>query len=154
MEPNARMAVEWLCSQLCYRFAYLIDSGDFEGMISLFSHDGIFDRVGQVLRGHEEMRRAFESRPRVTSRHCVTNIHFLNVQIDRAEAHVYNMSYHALGDWADKPLVYATQNGRCIDFHDHFLLTSDGWRFASRTARVIFIPQDWPDPPTAARPAA
>lgn len=152
MDPNARISIEWQCTQLCYRFAYLLDLGDFEGMVSLFSHDGMFDRVGQVLRGQDEIRAAYQVRPKVTSRHCVTNIYFLDVHADRAEAHVYNMSYHALGVSPDKPLVYATQNGRCIDFHDHFLLTSDGWRFASRTARVIFLSPDWVEPPAAAGP--
>jgi 3-phenylpropionate/cinnamic acid dioxygenase small subunit len=141
------MSIEWLCSKLCYRFAYLLDAGDFEGMISLFTKDGVFDRVGEILHGHERMRHAFQARPKVTSRHCVTNIHFLDVQADQAEARVYNMSYHAIGILGDQPLVYATQNGRCIDFHDHYVLTQDGWRFASRKAQVVFVPSDWALPP-------
>lgn len=140
----ARMLAEWQCTQLCYRFAHHLDTGDFEGMISLFTADGLFDRVGQILQGHEQIRSAFRERaPGITSRHLVTNVHFVEVQQDRAEAQVYNLSFHATGGERDQPLVYATANGRCIDFHDHYQLTADGWRFSSRRAKAIFIPHDW-----------
>jgi 3-phenylpropionate/cinnamic acid dioxygenase small subunit len=139
------MLIEWQCTQLCYRFAHYLDTGNFAAMIALFTPDGIFDRVGQILRGREQMHAAFRERsPGVTSRHVVSNVHFLEVQADRAEARVYNMSYHADGGDKSQPLVYATSNGRCIDFHDVYTLTDQGWRFISRAAKVIFVPQDWP----------
>ena len=144
MDPIGRLLVEWECTQLCYRFARHLDSGDFESMIALFTEDGVFDRVGQLLRGHDGIRAAFRERPvGITTRHVVTNVHFLEVQANRAEAHVYNLSFHALGDEREGPLAYATENARFIDFHDHYERTDDGWRFASRQTRVIFVPGDW-----------
>jgi len=143
VKPSAKLLVEWECTQLCYRFAHHVDTGNFDAMISLFVPDGVFDRVGQRLTGHEQMRVAYRDRPKgLTTRHIVTNVCFLHAQPDRAEAFVYNLTYHASGDASGQPLVYASQNGRFIDFHDHYELTADGWRFSSREARPIFLSQD------------
>lgn len=144
MEPIDRLLIEAECTQLCVRFARYLDNGDFEAMFALFTPDGVFDRVGQVLRGHEEMRAAFGSRPPgITSRHVVTNLDWLEVSADHVEAHVYNLSFHAVGDDTAGPLTYAKENARFLDFHDHYRLTDDGWRFTSRTAGVVFVPRDW-----------
>lgn len=150
MDPIDRLLVEAQCTQLCYRFAHHLDSGESDSMIGLFTADGVFDRVGQLLRGRDEMRAAFAERPTgITSRHVVTNVHFIEVASDRAEAHVYNLSFHAVGEERDGPLAYATQNARFLDFHDAYALTDDGWRFASRSARVVFVPADWKEPSLA-----
>ncbi|HTK62961.1 MAG TPA: nuclear transport factor 2 family protein [Pseudonocardia sp.] len=144
MDPVNRLLIEAECTRLCVRFARHLDNGDFEAMFALFTPDGVFDRVGQVLNGHEEMRAAFGARPPgITSRHVVTNIDFLEVSDDHVEAHIYNLSFHAVGDAGAGPLTYATENARFLDFHDHYRLTDQGWRFASRTAGVVFVPRDW-----------
>lgn len=144
MDPIDRLLIESECRKLCLRFARHLDDGDFEAMFALFTPDGVFDRVGQVLRGSEQMRAAFGSRPPgIRSRHVVTNIDFLEVSHEEAEAHIYNLSFHAVGDPGSGPLTYATENARFIDFHDHYRLTEDGWRFASRTSGVVFVPRDW-----------
>jgi 3-phenylpropionate/cinnamic acid dioxygenase small subunit len=147
MDPVNRLLIEAECNRLCMRFARCLDNGDFEAMFALFTPDGVFDRVGQVLRGHEEMRAAFGARPPgITSRHVVTNIDFLEVSDEHVEAHIYNLSFHAVGDAGSSPLTpltYATENARFLDFHDHYRLTDQGWRFASRTAGVVFVPRDW-----------
>jgi 3-phenylpropionate/cinnamic acid dioxygenase small subunit len=144
MDAIDRLLIESECRQLCVRFARHLDNGDFEAMFALFTPDAVFDRVGQVLRGHQEMRTAFGSRPPgITSRHVVTNVDFLEVSADHVEAHIYNLSFHAVGEESEGPLTYATENARFLDFHDHYRLTDQGWRFASRKAGVVFVPRDW-----------
>jgi 3-phenylpropionate/cinnamic acid dioxygenase small subunit len=144
MDPINRLLIESECRQLCVRFARHLDNGDYEAMFALFTPDGVFDRAGQILCGHEQMRAAFGSRPPgIRSRHVVTNIDFLEVSARDAEARIYNLSFHAVGDEGAGPLTYATENARFIDFHDHYRLTDRGWRFASRTAGVVFVPRDW-----------
>ncbi len=144
MDPIDRLLIESECRKLCFRFARHLDDGDFEAMFELFTPDGVFDRVGHILHGREEMRAAFGARPPgIRSRHVVTNIDFLEVSLDAAEARIYNLSFHAVGDAGAGPLTYATENARFIDFHDHYRLTDQGWRFASRTSGVVFVPRDW-----------
>ena len=144
MDPIDRLLIESECSRLCLRFARHLDNGEFEAMFEMFTPEGVFDRVGQILRGPDQMRAAFGTRPAgVRSRHVVTNIDFLEVSAEEAEARIYNLSFHAVGDTGVGPLTYAAENARFIDFHDHYRLTDHGWRFASRTAGVVFVPRDW-----------
>jgi hypothetical protein len=41
-------------------------------------------------------------------------------------------------------VVYATDNGRVVEFHDSYTNTPDGWRIATRVARPVFTPKVWP----------
>ena len=108
MDPINRLLIESECRQLCVRFARHLDNGDYEAMFALFTPDGVFDRAGQILCGHEQMRAAFGSRPPgIRSRHVVTNIDFLEVSARDAEARIYNLSFHAVGDEGAGPLTYA-----------------------------------------------
>jgi 3-phenylpropionate/cinnamic acid dioxygenase small subunit len=148
VEAIERLLAQSECRDLCVRFARCLDTGDFETLFTLFTPDGVFDRMGQVLRGRDEMRAAYRERPAgIRSRHLVTNVDFIDMSADRAEAHVYNLVFHTdKDDGSGNPLQYITENGRFLDFHDHYRLTDHGWRFASRTASVVFVPRDWQDP--------
>ena len=131
-------------SRLNNAFAYFMDNGEFESMIELFTPDGVFDRAGIVHRGHEELRQGMRERPKVTTRHLLTNFHLTSVGDDSAEAVVCAMVYHGPPSQAGEPVVYATDNGRVIEFHDKYTKTSVRWRISSRIARAIFTPKVWP----------
>ena len=144
LDLSDRMAIEWHCTQLVHRFAYYLDRGAFEDVFGLFVEDGVFDRAGQVLQGHEEMRAAFRDRPKgITTRHMATNLHFTDVRHDRASALVYGISYHSNRTDESAPVPYAFSNGRFLDMHDDYVLTDAGWRFRSRVAKAVFVPSDW-----------
>ena len=144
LDLTDRMAIEWHCTQLVHQFADYLDRGEFEAMFALFIEDGVFDRAGQPLQGHEEMRAAFRDRPKgITTRHVATNLHFRNVQRDRASALVYGMAYHSNQTYEGTAVPYAFANGRFLDMHDEYVLTKVGWRFRSRVAKPVFVPSDW-----------
>jgi SnoaL-like protein len=138
------MAVYWELTRLNNAFAFYLDNGDFESMIGLFTPDGLFDRAGIVHRGQGEMREGMAERPKVTTRHLLTNFHLTSVDDETAEAVVCAMVYHGPVAENGEAVVYATDNGRVIEFHDRYVKTVDGWRISSRVARPIFTPKVWP----------
>jgi hypothetical protein len=144
MTSTQEMAVHWELTRLNNAFAFHMDNGDFESMIRLFMPDALFDRAGIVHRGHDQLREGMADRPKLTTRHLLTNFHLTSVDDDTAEAVVCAMVYHGPIMENGEPVVYATDNGRVIEFHDRYVKTVDGWRIASRIARPIFTPKVWP----------
>jgi hypothetical protein len=138
------MTVHWELVRLNNAFAFYLDNGVFESMIELFTPDGLFDRAGIVHRGQDEIREGMAERPKVTTRHLLTNFHLTSLDDDAAEAVVCAMVYHGPVAENGEAVVYATDNGRVIEFHDRYVKTVDGWRIASRIARPIFTPKVWP----------
>ena len=144
MDPQQQMQTEWELTRLNNEFAFFMDNGDFESMIALFVPDGIFDRAGNVHKGHEELRQGMAERPEVTTRHLLSNFYFTDVTDDAAQGVVSSMVYHGPPSENGEAVVYATDNGRVIEFADSYTRTDDGWRIAARVARPIFTPRVWP----------
>lgn len=144
MTTTQAMAVHFELTRLNNAFVFYLDHGDFESLIELFTPDALFDRAGLVHRGHEELRQGMAERPKVTTRHLLSNFHLTRADEDVAEAVASAMVYH--GPVADngEPVVYATDNGRVIEFDDRYVKTGAGWRISSRVARPIFTPKVWP----------
>jgi ketosteroid isomerase-like protein len=144
MISSEEMMTEWEIIRLSNDFAYFMDHGDFESMIALFTPDAVFDRAGHIHHGHDELRQGMRERPKMTTRHLLTNFYFRSVGKDSAEAIVTAMAYHGPLSGDSGPVVYATDNGRVIEFHDTYTKTPEGWRISSRIARPIFTPKVWP----------
>jgi hypothetical protein len=138
------MLVEWQLMTLSTRFAHFLDAGEFESMIDLFAEDGVFDRGGVALRGHDEIRKAMAERPALTTRHLSTDHHFGEVGPDTASAVVTVLVFHGPVPENDEPVEYATEQGRVLEFHDRYRRAADEWRFVERVARPIFQPKVWP----------
>jgi hypothetical protein len=144
MDLTERMQIEWQLTSLTNRFVYYMDSGNFEAMVELFTPDALFDRAGNIHRGHAEIRQGMLERPKVTTRHLLTNFYYADVEYESARATVCSMVYHGPPQKNDDPVVYATENGRVVEFRDLYAKTARGWRISSRIARPIFTPKIWP----------
>lgn len=144
MNRDDTMRTEWALLQLNNAFVYFMDNAQFESMIELFTEDALFDRAGTVHRGHQELRQGVRERPKATTRHLLNNFYFTDVEEDSAAGIVCAMVYHGPPSENGEPVVYATTNGRVIEYHDSYVKTAAGWRFSSRVARAIFRPEVWP----------
>jgi hypothetical protein len=145
MDAKAQMEIEWACTKLVHDFAYYMDQRRYEDLAALFTPDGVFDRVGQPLRGRREIVDALAKRPldqRI--RHVTVGIHFASVATDAATAVVYNASYVGRLDEPGKPSVYAISRPALLEFQDAYRRTPDGWRIAERVARMVLVPEDMP----------
>jgi SnoaL-like domain len=144
MDAEQRSLIEWQLTQLNYASAYFMDHGEFEKMIGLFTPEAVFDRAGTVHHGHDEIRQGMAERPRMTTRHLLANLYYADVRADSAQGLITAITYHGPASERDEPVGYATNNGRVIDFHDSYLRIDGVWKIASRVARVVFTPSDWP----------
>ena len=145
METKTQMEIEWACTKLVHAFAYYMDQRRYDDLAALFTPEGVFDRVGQQLRGRREIVDALGKRPldqRI--RHVTVGIHFARVATDEAAAVVYNASYVGRLDEPDKPSLYAMSQPALLEFGDAFRRTPDGWRISERIARMVLVPADMP----------
>lgn len=144
MSENSRDQVATDCERLCTAFSYHLDHGDFLALAALFAPDGAFVRNGERLVGHEAILSVYQNRPEVTIMHLTSNFHLLDFNGRTARGRIYNMVIHALGT-SDGPMPFDPGAAmRLIEFHDEFVLTEDGWRFASRDARPVMQSKGWP----------
>lgn len=133
MDADSRVKAVADCEALCHAYGELADAGHAEAFADLYTPDGVFDRLGQLIKGREALRNIVAERaPGVWTRHHCSNVH-----IDLA----------ADGRTASGQVDLALQRGREgvseIDhlrarYHDRFVLTELGWRFASR--KVVLVP--------------
>jgi hypothetical protein len=144
VDQSEQMLIEWQLTGLSQRFAYFLDNNDFDNMISLFTPDGVFDRGGAPLRGHEAIRTVMRERPALTTRHLLTNFYFPQVTADSATGVVGSLVFHGPVAEVEGPVQYATEHGRVLEFHDRYAHTQEGWRLESRRVRPIFQPKVWP----------
>lgn len=144
VSDEERRAIEADLTRLNNAFAYFMDAGDFESMIALFTPDCVFDRAGTVHHGHEEIREGMRERPKVTTRHLLANFYLTGASSDEARAVVCSMVHHGPLSENGEAVVFATANGRVMEFDDTYVKTADGWRIRSRIARAVLRPEVWP----------
>jgi hypothetical protein len=145
MDARARMEIEWECRNLCYGFAHYIDSRRYAELTALFTQNGVFNRVGQVLNGHGAILAALEQRSlEMRTRHVCHNIYFSEVSEKTARALVYNTTLTGLGDPPSLPVPYGLTQGVFLEFRDIYCLTAEGWRIAERVASIVLTPSDMP----------
>lgn len=129
LSDTDRRAIEQDCARLINLYANLNDAGDWAGVAALYAEDGVMYRPTAPdagIAGRQTILEAFLARPSRTTRHICANI-VVDVEsrtIARGE------SAMLLFTGAVAPLVGS--------FHDRFVLTAEGWRFAERRGSLIF----------------
>ena len=119
---------------LLYRYAELIDAGDFAGIGQLFAHGTITDAAGvaiasgaeQVTRLYETTTRRFADDGTPKTKHIASNV-IVDLSADGRTASVrsYFVVMQRVGDEPLRPIVA----GR---YHDRLELTDGAWQFRER----------------------
>ena len=131
MTDDMRRAIEQDCARLVNLYANLNDAGDWAGVASLYAEQGTMTRPtapDSPIVGREAILAAFQARPARASRHIVANI-VIDVESDSSAS---GESAMLLFTGAAAPLVGS--------FHDRFVRTAQGWRFAERRGSIVFGP--------------
>lgn len=146
MDNRVRMEIEWECMSLSNALSYFLDHRRYEDLVALFTQDGVFDRLGHISRGREDLLRAMRERSTgITTRHLAANYYFTQVDEKIAKAVVYNVTY--VGDGGDDralPQEHRFSRSVFIEFADTYRKTPEGWRIAERIAKAIIAPKDFP----------
>lgn len=129
MKAKDRRAIEADCARLIALYANLNDEARWDEVAALYAEDGVMVRPtapDAPTVGREAILAAFKARPPRVTRHVCSNV-VIDVESDDAARGVSAM---LLFTGAAEPLVGS--------FHDRFVLTADGWRFAERRGSLLF----------------
>jgi ketosteroid isomerase-like protein len=130
MDALARLIAERACERLILDYAALNDAGDWEAVAALYVADGRMSRPTApdvFIEGRDAILVAFKARPPRTTRHICAN---MRVVVER-DAHAIATSQILL-------FTAAEQTPMVGSYDDIFVLTTDGWRFASRRGSLDF----------------
>lgn len=145
MNAQEQMEIEWRCTRLIHEFAHCMDSRNYEQLASLFTPDGVFDRVGAVLKGREQILETLRKRSlELRTRHFCVNILFSEVTATRARAKIYCVNFVGKGDPPGEAVTHAMAQGAVLEFRDVFEHTAEGWKIAERIAASVMMPTDAP----------
>lgn len=129
MSEEERRAIEADCARLIARYANLNDAADWQGVADLYVEDGRMARPtapDDWTQGRAAILAAFLARPARTTRHVCSN-----VVIDVISP------TQAVGESA--MLLFTGEGAPKVgSFHDRFVLTAAGWRFAERRGSLTF----------------
>lgn len=126
------------CEALIHAFCHFIDHGQAHRVVELFTPQGVFERRGEALRGHEALAQAMARRsPQVLTRHVCTGTVLRAEGAGRIGGTTSFLFFRRVqGDAADpSPAACLAAVG---DYFDVFERTPAGWRFASRRAVPVF----------------
>lgn len=129
LTEDERRAIEADCARLVNRYANLNDAGDWAGVAALYAEDGLMTRPtapDAPIVGREAILAGFLARPARTTRHICANVVIEVESLTMARGE----SAMLLFTGAAAPLVGS--------FHDRFVLTAEGWRFAERRGSIVF----------------
>jgi hypothetical protein len=124
-----RRQIEQDCARLIALYANLNDRARWQDLAALYAEDGRMARPtapDEWIEGRDAILAAFQSRPARTTRHVCSNV-VIDVINDASAAGESAMLLFT-GDGAPK----------VGSFHDRFVRTDAGWRFAERRGSLTF----------------
>ena len=130
MTDDDRRAIEADCARLVALYANLNDAARWDAVAALYAEDGVMTRPtapDAPVIGRAAILAAFQARPPRTTRHICSNV-VIDV-VSSAEAR--GESAMLLFTAPDAPPLVGS-------FHDRFVLTAEGWRFAERRGSLTF----------------
>lgn len=122
-----RSEAQRACEALCKAYGPHADAREADALANLFAPDGVFDRLGTEFKGREAIRSVIAGRPAgVWTKHVCSNVR-IEVGADGRGAHgTVDLEMERGQDGSDK-----SEKLRGV-YTDRFVLTDEGWRFASR----------------------
>lgn len=140
MDALQTLLIREACRDLVLRSVECADGHDAAGLAALFTPDGVLRRPGgQPLTGRAAIEAAYAQRPRERlTRHLVTNTLIEVESATSASARSRVLLWAGSTEDADGPQGRPLRGPQLIgEFADRFVLTEEGWRFASRDASFV-----------------
>jgi uncharacterized protein (TIGR02246 family) len=139
MTPLDTVIAEQQCRNLIAALVLAQDRGDAEAAAGLFAADGVWVRSGKPHAGRDAIRASFDSRDAGTvMRHIASNQLVTVSSPTEATATSYYLVYVHKGGDGQAPKVGRLGEPVALgEWHDSFVLTAEGWRFARREGRRV-----------------
>lgn len=139
MHENERLKIQQECRDLVTKLNHYNDHRRSEEAAALFAEDGAWIRRGRPIRGKAELLASFQRGGTRVNRHVGAATLITVQDEDHAEGVTYYLALHhdpGTGD-AKLPLPFEppTTMG---EWHDKFVRTPQGWRFAERSTVRVF----------------
>lgn len=91
---TATMETQWECQQLMTSFYRGLDERDFDLLLSTLSEDAVWDRLGSILKSHDEIRAAMAVRSKTkVVFHVLTNFQVRQSVADAAHLWAYMICF-------------------------------------------------------------
>ncbi|MGB7101119.1 MAG: nuclear transport factor 2 family protein [Xanthobacteraceae bacterium] len=119
-------------ANLNQRYGRAADAADGSAFSRCFTEDGVFDRFGTEIRGHQALAGLQKPNPEIKRRHFISNalVEFGDDGQVRGQGYLMVMIFDVkMGE--QKPPV-------CVDYHDLYRKTPDGWLIARRAVSQAF----------------
>ena len=129
MTADERRAAEADCARLIALYANLNDAARWHEVAALYAEDGVMVRPtapDAPVSGRAAILAAFQARPPRVTRHVCSNV---VIEVESADS-ARGESAMLLFTGGPAPLVGS--------FHDRFVRTAEGWRFAERRGSLLF----------------
>lgn len=141
MSPSNLREVEADCIRLSTMFAVAIDGRDYNKVLSLFTHTGVFEFGPKRCVGRDEIRKFLENRPKdLDTRHFCSNFQVQPVSENRAIGTCYVTCFKVPVLGGRDQAAPHTPSPIVAEFHDQYERTPDGWRIGERTVKIFANP--------------
>lgn len=139
MNADQRTAIEQQCRDLIIAATQYGDHGKAEKAAALFAKDGTRRRGGRTFTGQGQITESYrEGSPTQVGRHMNGGTLVTVLDDDHAESVTYYLAISHDPGAADAQSPLPLSPFSMGEWHDTFVRTEDGWRFASRATKRIF----------------
>ena len=138
MEADDYFAIQ----NLIYRYAYLLDSGDIDGVSALFEHADVYlpgdaepwSKAGQnrMDQSFREWTRIFPETGTPRTRHVTTNLIVEPDGPNRARTQSYVIVFQSTPDFSLQPIIGGS-------YYDRFEKVDGKWRFTERREEMALF---------------
>jgi hypothetical protein len=141
METDQTRQIERECRDLVLEITQYGDHGEAERAADLFAEGGTWIRGGRPFSGREEILESYGVEPpEQVSRHLNGGTVITVEDEDNATGVTYYLAYRYRADGVDAELPVPLEQPFSLgEWHDRFVRTPRGWRFAARATQRVFV---------------
>ncbi len=139
MDASERLKIEQECRDLVTKLNHYNDHRRAEDAVTLFADDGCWIRRGRPVRGTTELLASFKRGGTQVNRHIGTGTLITVQDENHAEGVTYYMALHHDPGTPNPTLPLPFEPPTTMgEWHDKFVRTPQGWRFAERETLRVF----------------
>lgn len=139
MDTIEERVIEWECKRVLTQFCLYNDRKQSDELANLFTHDGVWFRLGKMLKGRSEIRKVLDSRPaNAIHLHILSNVLVTVIDASHSEASSYKSIYYletGEGQFGPTPLY----GPKWVSvYRDRFVRTEEGWQIARMEGMTLY----------------